>query len=274
MSETLGRYRKLYASGLIEGRRVNSIPLEAEAWLWRLMMIADDYGNLPADEAILGGRAAPLRALRQPVIRRLTATLENARLIWRYSCDGEEYLHIAEFERFQAASNGKRVRRYPQHLNPEKSKTIQAEANSSNSPESVFRSPNTEVRIPSSAGSPDGESRRKHDPLAWSPDSGWEGVTDQDREAWRIAYPAVGLDSEMARADQWLRANPEKAKKTRWRRFLTGWFGRSQERGGGMPSRASGRKLADPTPANVVSAAVLTNPEAISLAEYKRRAGA
>lgn len=70
------------------------------------------------------------------------------------------------------------------------------------------------------------------DPLRWDFESGWAGIAHTDRTAWATAYPAVSLDAEMARADQWLRANPEKARRKKWRQFLVGWFSRTQDRGG------------------------------------------
>lgn len=79
------------------------------------------------------------------------------------------------------------------------------------------------------------------DPLRWDSDSGWQGIADTDRTAWAKAYPAVSVDVEMARADQWLRAHPEKAHRSKWRQFLVGWFSRTQDRGGtrgGTPNSA------------------------------------
>jgi len=70
------------------------------------------------------------------------------------------------------------------------------------------------------------------DTIAWSPDSGFVGITAPDRASWEKAYPACNIDRQLAAADQWLRANPTKAVKTLWRKFVTGWFARAQERGG------------------------------------------
>lgn len=113
MAEALGRFRKLYASGVIEGRRVNTVSLQAEAWLWRLVLIADDYGNLPADPAILKGKGAPLRKLTPGQIKKYTGELTDVGLIVPYSADGEDYLHIDGFESRQTSPNGRRMQLYP-----------------------------------------------------------------------------------------------------------------------------------------------------------------
>lgn len=70
------------------------------------------------------------------------------------------------------------------------------------------------------------------DPLRWT-ESGWEGITDADHAEWSQAYPAADLPVELAKAHQWLKANPKKARKSNWRRWLTTtWLCRCQDRGG------------------------------------------
>jgi len=59
----------------------------------------------------------------------------------------------------------------------------------------------------------------------------WENLSEKDQKAWAIAYPACEIGTELERAKQWLLSNPEKRKKN-YRRFITNWLSRSQERGG------------------------------------------
>jgi len=61
------------------------------------------------------------------------------------------------------------------------------------------------------------------------------GVSEDMLAAWKEAYPAVDLKTEIHRAAQWLIANPAKRKKNIYR-FLINWFGRNQERGGNVAS--------------------------------------
>jgi len=70
------------------------------------------------------------------------------------------------------------------------------------------------------------------DAVAWSADAGWQGITDADRQEWRQAYPACDLTAELAKATSWLKANPTRAHKSNWRRFVVSWLTRSQDRGG------------------------------------------
>ena len=58
------------------------------------------------------------------------------------------------------------------------------------------------------------------------------GITDEDRQEWAAAYPGAVLVQELAKATAWLRANPTKAGKRNWRKFIVGWLQRCQDRGG------------------------------------------
>jgi hypothetical protein len=70
------------------------------------------------------------------------------------------------------------------------------------------------------------------DAVSWSHDAGWQGITDADRQEWRLAYPACDLTAELAKAGSWLKANPTRAHKSNWRRFVVSWLTRSQDKGG------------------------------------------
>ena len=71
------------------------------------------------------------------------------------------------------------------------------------------------------------------DSIRWSASAGWEGIGDSDLAEWAAAYPAADIPVELARATQWLKANPKKAKKSNWRKWLTtSWLNNCQDRGG------------------------------------------
>ena len=93
------------------------------------------------------------------------------------------------------------------------------------------------ILLPSSSAAPSTPQRRRcskpADPLRWSAESGWEGISDADRAEWSQAYPAADLPVELAKATQWLKANPKKARKSNWRRWLTTvWLSKCQDKGG------------------------------------------
>ena len=68
--------------------------------------------------------------------------------------------------------------------------------------------------------------------VSWDADAGWAGITDVDRQEWAQAFPGAVLDQELAKATAWLRANPKRAGRRNWRRFIVGWLQRCQDKGG------------------------------------------
>ena len=57
-------------------------------------------------------------------------------------------------------------------------------------------------------------------------------ITAEDRDGWRKAYPACDLDIELAKMAEWIKGEPAKGRKKNYRRFVTGWLSRTQDRGG------------------------------------------
>lgn len=68
--------------------------------------------------------------------------------------------------------------------------------------------------------------------IAWNPEDTWSGISQQDLDDWQAAYPACNIRRQLAAMTQWLKANPAKAKKSAWRRFIANWLSRAQDRGG------------------------------------------
>lgn len=78
--------------------------------------------------------------------------------------------------------------------------------------------------------------------IRWGTVEGFTGITDADRERWTKAYPACDLDRQLAQMDDWLRANPAKARKSNWASFVGRWLSRAQDRGGDAgPGRSAAR---------------------------------
>jgi uncharacterized protein YdaU (DUF1376 family) len=97
--------------------------------------------------------------------------------------------------------------------------------------------------------------------VRWSDSAGWEGISQEDRKTWAEAYPACVLDIELVRASEWLKANPTRAHKSNWRRFVVSWLTRSQDRGG--TNRSAGK-----TPEDAAKRAALER-KAREFAEYR-----
>jgi hypothetical protein len=79
--------------------------------------------------------------------------------------------------------------------------------------------------------------------ISWTAAAGWAGIEDADRKAWATAYPGAMLEQELAKASEWLKANPKRAGNRNYRRFIVNWLAKCQERGGSV--REAGRRPED-----------------------------
>lgn len=68
----------------------------------------------------------------------------------------------------------------------------------------------------------------------------WENIKPGDIIQWREAYPACDIELELKQMRQWLLSNKKKGKKKNYRRFITNWLTRSQEKGGTKKGNYSG----------------------------------
>lgn len=58
----------------------------------------------------------------------------------------------------------------------------------------------------------------------------FNGITDTEAVHWQSeCYPAISIPDQIARAAEWLKSNPAN-RKSNYRRFLTNWFGRAQDK--------------------------------------------
>jgi len=56
-------------------------------------------------------------------------------------------------------------------------------------------------------------------------------ITKKDKAIWKKAYPACDIELELNKMAAWLIANP-KNKKSNYKRFISNWLSRTQDRGG------------------------------------------
>jgi len=113
---TMGVYRRIYA-GYISGRKINGVSVGAEAWFWRLNVVADDFGNYRADEDHLVYAVGGRRVVTVAEVRGWMSELVRADLIFLYAIGTDKFFHINNFEiRQPAGKNGRRIRRYPEYV--------------------------------------------------------------------------------------------------------------------------------------------------------------
>ncbi len=64
-------------------------------------------------------------------------------------------------------------------------------------------------------------------------------ITIEDKAGWLDAYQACDINQELSKMREWLLANPSKKKKN-YRRFITNWLTRTQDKGGSKKSFSGG----------------------------------
>lgn len=47
-------------------------------------------------------------------------------------------------------------------------------------------------------------------------------------DRWRYTYPDLNITQEVLRAAEWIEANPKKAPKRNWKRFMILWLAKNQ----------------------------------------------
>ncbi len=104
------------------------------------------------------------------------------------------------------------------------------------------QSPDDQIPQSQVVGDAPRKARRPADPLRWDFDEGFVGITDEERERWSEAYPLLDVPSEILRASEHVRSNPDKQRMKRWRKFLIDWL----TRGNGWAERDAKRAEAAP----------------------------
>lgn len=79
--------------------------------------------------------------------------------------------------------------------------------------------------------------------IVWDPEFGWMNVTERVLADWSGRFPKVDVKGELAKAHNWLIANP-KNRKRRYRRFIEAWLSRSQKQ---SMAYHGGFKASDPS---------------------------
>ena len=169
----------------------------------------------------------------------MLATLRGLGFVVSYEVEGKKYLEIPTFSQHQHPHHSEKEScpAPPARKIPGKSGTSPGQVPEEHRTDrALYLVPSTSHLAPCESPSQPADAgcskKKKPDSIAWDLSEGWQGITDADRDAWGTAYPAVDIPQELARADQWLKANPTKAKRKAWRRFVTTWLSRTPDRGG------------------------------------------
>lgn len=217
-------YMPLYPRDLMADPHVRAMRLDEFGAYIRLLTVAWDeepVGTLPNDEETLAAYAGVPLALWQRMCVRVLRP-------FKISEDGLRLEQRRMIEEFAAISKKavsvSTVRRQAAQARWAKQKDCTSNANAFQVQSTSNAIQNQNQNIPPKAPHA----------VAWSAGAGWEGIGNDLKAEWAIAYPACDLDRQLAAMHSWLKANPLKARKSNWTRFITNWLGKEQDRGGDL----------------------------------------
>lgn len=262
-------------------RRMSELPAETRLLAIGLLNYADDEGYFAAHPALIRGELMPYKEKTSHIPKMLEELQSIGFLTLHQTPQGEEMGHITNFLNHQRINRPTKSKHtFKTHapltestLSPHGSLThfspTEREGNREQGKEG-----NGILSAPDGAGPQgDGSADVPAEPvpakkkkggaaedeegggLHWSAETGWQGFDDVLWDELAKAYPACDIRRQFLAMEQWLKSNPAKAHKSNWRRFVTNWLQREQDRGGdlrGQPAPAwSG--LAQPQAANVAT---------------------
>jgi len=196
---------------LFGSTRIELSPEERSVWIDLLALAAKDDGHIRANEGIpypLDQLAGLLRIPEALLKRTITKCIRRKKLI-RLK---DRTLYILNWDKYQFSDRHKRRIDSDIIL---KDKIRKDRKGKDRPSEKRPRSPKTRT----SQINFNFQQRK------------WEGITIEDKAGWLDAFPACDIEHELRGMREWLLSNPEKKKK-RYRRFITGWLSRTQDRGG------------------------------------------
>lgn len=82
------------------------------------------------------------------------------------------------------------------------------------------------------------------DSISFSPETGkLTGIDSSTLNDWGATYPQVDTKREILAMQEWLKSNPSKSHKKNWRRFITVWLQKSQDRAENKAAYSNNSKI-------------------------------
>jgi hypothetical protein len=213
----------------------------------------DSAGRYMADPEIIKGHIVPkIKTMTISKIKQILDELADTGLIRLYKSNGEVYLELIKFTEFQKSlaldrepkskfpapdPDGKNEFRFKSGFVNYKSGFENCESASEN-----YKSGSAELNLiklnkikeeDNNIIAPTRKKFRSEPPPVFDFESQqWLNITEELKKAWGETYPACDIELELKRMREWIIANPAKGKKRNWRRFITNWLARTQDRGG------------------------------------------
>ncbi len=224
---------RILKESVLTSRKLSRLSWFEQVMFDHLIVAVDDYGTYFADPVLLAHTLFPRSTdVTEKMIRDGLKHLEEQKLIFRYTAEGETYLKLVSWEKHQRLRTTRRQFPTP----PEEAQTepvsepvltfTPAEESTS---EPILEE--TTLLVPETP--PEPEVREL--PVVELPlnDNTVYGVTREEVEEYESLYPAVDVRQELRNMRGWCSSHPERRKtKSGIRKFINSWLARAQDKGG------------------------------------------
>lgn len=249
-------------------QRMAELPAETRLLALGLLNYADDEGYFDAHPALIRGELMPYSEKTGRIPKMLEELSGIGFLSVKISEDGKQIGHVTNFlehQRINRPTASKHSRKphasltedsLSHHTSINETSLLEGKGTGKgNREQGLLLAPDgAEPPADDPAGSAtdtsDGSGEKKKrgaaaEALAWAPETGWTGFTDTLMDELAAAYPACDIRRQMLAMEQWLKANAAKAKKQNWRRFVTNWLAKEQDRGGDLRGKTPFQAFSD-----------------------------
>jgi len=236
-------YIKLYRN-LLE----NPVTSKPEmAWLWCVLLLSANHKDvkriwngksiiIKAGQMITGRKQlSRLTGLSESFIYRALKYFESEQQIEQQKNNKFTLITILNWDKYQGngTTNEQQIE---QQMNNQRT-TSEQPVNTNKNDKNVKNDKNKEYTAPDVYKTSEAESEisssKNKKKISFNRDlHKFEGITEEDIELWCEAYPAVKLDVEIKKMIDWILSAGSKGYKSNWRKFITNWFSRCQDRGG------------------------------------------
>ena len=191
-------------------------PMEEIVFI-HLLVSCDDYGRFYGNPDIINGMLFSRRRFPVQDIEKALRRLEEEKMIMRYSVDGDDYLELTSWMKFQKPRA--KVSKFPDKTGAGGEEHMFADA-------SIYEQP----EVDEEQKKPADDSPVVYEMPLNSGDK--HAVTANDMKNYSSLYPNVDIDQEIRKMIGWLQDNPSKRKtKAGIRRFIGSWLSKEQDKG-------------------------------------------
>lgn len=212
---------RLLREGICTSDPINALTAEEEVFLYRLLVVADDYGHMDGRPAILKAQCFPLKETATVArIETWVDGLVRKSMLARYAVKGARFIAVNKWEA--------RVRTHPKFPIPADDDWERPAAVCAQCADKLRHSA-SDCGLGLGWGMGLGLGASTDNKVVFDAASGKFEIPELLSSQWAEAYPAVNLDVELSKASAWLIANPKNAK-SNYARFLTNWLTKAQDK--------------------------------------------